>query len=137
MAAGRFRLAHLPAAQRSRFSNGSDVLPGIDGRSAMARRYRDIAGQIITDMGGLDRCSETRLQLIRRFSAAAVIAEQLEARLANGEHIDITEHAQLSSTLVRIAQRIGIDRRMRKVVPSLGEYLEGKADANDELESAP
>ena len=28
---------------RSRVSNGADLLAGIDGRSAMARRYRDIS----------------------------------------------------------------------------------------------
>ena len=54
----------------------------MDGRSAVARRYRDIAAQIIADMGGASQCAEARLQLIRRFAAAAVLAEQMEARLA-------------------------------------------------------
>jgi hypothetical protein len=113
-------------------------LPGVDGRSIIARRYRDIAAAVAADQGGADRLSEARKQLVRRFAAAACIAEQMESRLANGEQINIVEHAQLCSTLVRIAQRIGIDRRMRKVVPSLSEYLETKAvDTEDELESAP
>jgi hypothetical protein len=63
-----------------------------------------------------------RKQLIRRFAAAAVLAEQLEGRLANGEQIDIQEHATLSSTLVRLAQRIGIDR-VAKSALTLDEYL--------------
>jgi len=67
--------------------------------------------------------SEARLQLIRRFAACACIAEQLEAALARGEQIDIAEHAQLCSSLVRIASRIGIDRVPREVTPTLGEYL--------------
>ena len=37
------------------------------------------------------------------------MAEALEAKLARGEQIDITQHAVLSSTLVRLAQRIGIE----------------------------
>jgi hypothetical protein len=94
------------------------VLPDVDGRSAVARRYRDITSAILVDQGGADLCSESRLQLIRRFAAAAVLAEQLEARLANGEQIDITEHAALSSTLVRLASRIGIDRVSRDVTDS-------------------
>jgi hypothetical protein len=49
-------------------------------------------------------------------------AEQLESRLANGEQIDIAEHAALSSTLVRLASRIGIDRVARDVT-SLGSIL--------------
>jgi antitoxin (DNA-binding transcriptional repressor) of toxin-antitoxin stability system len=45
--------------------------------------------------------------LIRRFAAAAVLAEQLEARIARGEEITLTDHALLCSSLVRLAQRIG------------------------------
>jgi len=118
---------------RSRISNGRDLLPDVDGRSVIARRYRDIANAILVDQGGIDHCSESRKQLIRRFAAAAVLAEQLESRLANGEQVDIAEHATLSSTLVRLAQRIGIDRVPRDVTPSLAEYLEHAAtEAEDE-----
>jgi hypothetical protein len=108
---------------RSRVSNGAEVLPGIDGRSLVARRYRDIAGAILVDQGGEDLCSESRKQLVRRFAAAAVLAEQMEAKLARGEEIDIQEHALLCSTLVRVAQRIGIDRIPKNVTPSLGQLL--------------
>jgi hypothetical protein len=121
---------------RSRISNGAELLPDIDGRSAIARRYRDIAHAIMTDQGGPDHCSESRLQLIRRFEAAAVIAEQLEAKLARGEEIDITEHALLVSTLVRVAQRIGINRIPRNITPSLGEYLDAQEAAQDAQDQA-
>lgn len=110
---------------RSRVSNGRDVLPNVDGRSLVARRYRDISTAILIDQGGLDQCSESRQQLIRRFAAAAVLAEQMESRLANGEQIDVAEHATLSSTLVRLAAKIGIDRVPREVTPTLQEYLAG------------
>jgi hypothetical protein len=116
---------------RSRITNGGDILPGIDGRSVIARRYRDIVSAILVDQGGEQHCSESRLQLIRRFAAAAVLAEQMEARLANGEQIDIAEHAQLASTLVRIANRIGIDRRAKNVTPSLRDYLEERATEDE------
>jgi hypothetical protein len=105
---------------RSRVSNGRDVLPDVDGRSVIARRYRDITSAILIDQGGADQCSESRTQLIRRF-AAAVLAEQMESRLANGETIDIQQHATLSSTLVRLAQRIGIDRIAKDITPSLAD----------------
>jgi hypothetical protein len=108
---------------RSRISNGHDVLPDVDGRSVIARRYRDITRAILVDQGGIEQCSESRQQLIRRFAAAAVIAEQMEAKLARGEEINVQEHALLCSSLVRLAQRIGIDRVPKDVVPSLDEYL--------------
>jgi hypothetical protein len=65
--------------------------------------FRDIVHAVGADQGGLNELSEARLQLIRRFSALCCHAELLEARLANGEQIDIGEHSNLSSTLVRIA----------------------------------
>jgi hypothetical protein len=125
--------ARKPEA-KSRVSNGVDVLPNVDGRGLVARRYRDIAAAIAADQGGVDHISETRLQLIRRFAAAAVLAEAAEARLANGEQINIGEHALLSSTLVRIAQRIGIVRRSRNIVPDLRDYLENRNAVTDAAE---
>jgi hypothetical protein len=80
-----------PSKQRSRLSNGTKLLPDLDGRSAMARRFKDITSAVLTDQGGADQCSESRLQLVRRFAAAAVLAERMEARLANGEEINIAE----------------------------------------------
>jgi hypothetical protein len=53
-------------------TNGREILPDVDGRSLIARRYRDIAAAITSDAGGLDLCSESKLQLIRRFAAASV-----------------------------------------------------------------
>ena len=122
--ADRAAAVRRPSKQRSRLSNGTKLLPDIDGRSAMARRFKDIADAILTDQGGIDQCSESRLQLVRRFAAAAVLAEQMESRIANGEAIDIAEHAQLCSTLVRIAQRIGLNRRLKNVTPHLADYLD-------------
>lgn len=119
----RASLAQAQPNNRSRVTNGNDILPGVDGRSLIARRYRDIVAAIATDQGGADRLSEARLQLVRRFSAAAVLAEEMEAKLANGEQIDISQHALLCSSLVRLAQRIGIDRRARNITPSLSDYL--------------
>jgi hypothetical protein len=119
------------AEARSRVTNGRDVLPGVDGRSLIARRYRDIVAAIVVDQGGADLISEARLQLIRRFAAAAVLAEAMEARIANGEAVDISEHALLSSTLVRIAQRIGMNR-VPKEVPDLHNYLDAKAKETDQ-----
>jgi hypothetical protein len=109
---------------KSRVTLGRDVLPNVDGRSTIARRYRDIASAIVTDQGGADQCSETRQQLIRRFSVAAVLAEQMESALANGESINVVEHCQLSSTMVRIAHRIGIDRIPKEVDGITQAYLD-------------
>ena len=122
-------LAPKSPGARSRVTNGADVLAGIDGRSAVARRYRDILAALAADQGGAARLSEARAQLCRRFAALAVQAEQVEARLARGEEIDLHAHALISSTLTRLATRIGINRVPKDVTPHLQDYLAGKVGA--------
>jgi hypothetical protein len=112
---------------RSRVTNGTRILTGIDHRSPTARRYRDLVAVVAADMGGVDNCSEARLQLIRRFAALSVQAEAMEAQLANGTAIDIVEYSQLTSTLVRVVSRLGINRTARNVTPHLHDYLEERA----------
>jgi len=110
---------------RSRVSNGKDILPGVDQRSAIARRYRDLVAGVIGDMGGIDQCSEAKLQLIRRTAALSVQLEDLEARLIEGNSpIDIGEYATLTSTLVRVVSRLGIRRVAKNITPDLQTYLE-------------
>jgi hypothetical protein len=52
-----------------------------------------------------------------------VLAENMEAKLAMGEAIDLSEHALISSTLVRLVTRLGIDRQAKDISSSLSEYL--------------
>jgi hypothetical protein len=118
-------------------TNHADLLPGWDGRSAGGRRFRDLVSQIAVDQGGLDRLSEARVQLVRRFSAACVMAEQMESKLAGGEEIDVQRHALLCSTLVRIAQRIGINRVPKNITPTLSDYLQEYAAEAKATEGAP
>jgi hypothetical protein len=90
------------------------------------RRYYEITHAMIAEQGGAGKCSVSRQQLIRRFAAAAVLAEQTEAQLAQGNRINIKAHALLALTLVRIAQCIGIDRQAKDATRSLRDYLAEK-----------
>jgi hypothetical protein len=119
----RRSLDRQSSRQRSRITNGRSLLPDVDGRSLLARRFRDIQNAIVADQGGPEHLSEARLQLIRRFAASAVLAEQLESKLANGEEIDVSQHALLCSSLVRLANKIGINRIAKDITPSLSDIL--------------
>jgi hypothetical protein len=81
--------------------NHKNLLPGLDGRSASARRFRDLVNAFVADMGGLDCCSEIRLGLLRRLASTTVQAEMLEARMVNGEAIDIATLCTLASLEAR------------------------------------
>jgi hypothetical protein len=91
------------------------------------RRFYEIVRVIIAEQGGAEQCSEGRRQLIRRFAAAAVLAEEMEERLAHGRGIDVKAYSLLVSILVRIGQCIGIDRPAKSPPTSLREYLAAKA----------
>lgn len=95
---------------RSRITNGTRILEGIDWRSAIARRYTDLVAAVVENKGGRAQISEAQMQLARRFAALSVQLEALETRLVNGESIDITEYAQLTSTQVRVVARLGVGK---------------------------
>src|SRR3954452_18145872 len=121
----------LPSRTRSAVTNHKELLPGLDGRSATARRFRDLVNAFVADMGGLDRCSEIKLGLMRRLAATTVQAEMLEARMVNGEAVDIAALCTLASTTVRLSQRLGLERRARTVTLSLNQYLAGRTARTD------
>jgi hypothetical protein len=65
---------HDPKSKaRSRVTNHHDLLPDIDGRSIIARRYRDIVSAVVADQGGLDRMAEARVQLVRPPAVAKTV----------------------------------------------------------------
>jgi hypothetical protein len=115
----------LPST-RARLTNHRDLLPGLDGRSPGARRFRDLVNAFIADQGGAENCSEVKLGLVRRLAAASVLAEMLEVKAIAGEPIDVSEFCNLVSTTVRLSQRLGINRVPKNVMPSLSEYLAAK-----------
>jgi hypothetical protein len=73
-------------SQRSRVTNGTGLLPGVDGRSALARRYRDLVAAITADLGGA--ASEALLLQVRNAASLQLHAEGLTARTVRGECID-------------------------------------------------
>jgi hypothetical protein len=72
----------------------------------IARRYKDICAAILTDQGGDDMCSESKRQLVRRFAAAAVLAEMMEAQLANGVGVRCEARASAASRFRRLRDKL-------------------------------
>ena len=46
---------------KARASNGAAILPDVDGRTVLGRRYRDITAALVADQGEARRLSEARL----------------------------------------------------------------------------
>lgn len=86
---------------RSRISNGSAAfLDRIDGRSALGRRYRDILAELITHVG--ERPSAVSILICRRAATLALLCEQIESKMAEGERVNIVEFATASDVLSRL-----------------------------------
>jgi len=129
MSAGSaLRVVHESAATRkrkgrSRVTNHKDLLPKLDGRSSAARRFRDLVNSYIADMGGADQCSDIKLGLLRRLAAVTVQSELIEARMINGEAVDVATLCTLASTTVRLSQRLGIERVPRDTGLTLNDIM--------------
>jgi len=111
------QLAEPLPAYRSRVTNGKDILPGVDGRSPVARRYRDLFQIFCEDAGGMDRLSEKQRQHLRRTAALAARCEQIEADMCNGDAVDWEDYRGNVNTLRRIAAETPLGRVARDVTP--------------------
>ncbi len=113
----------MPHRSRDENDNAPGTLPDLEEHLLIGRRYREIMAALVKDQGGPDRLAEARLQLIRRYAAVAVLAEQMESRMLRGGAIRVAEHALLCGSLVRLAQIIGLDPKTRELTPTLENYL--------------
>ena len=104
-----------PPAVRSRVTNGSALfLQGVDGRSATARRFRDVYLQVLSDLG-TEATSEAQRQIARRCAALAVRAELMEAALARGDDFELDDYLALTNATVRAHNALGLKRVPKRV----------------------
>ena len=109
-------VARFKPTARSKVSNGSACfLDGVDGRSILARRYRDILRQLISDIGGDP--SEAQSIIAKRAATLATWCELCEARMAKGEDLNIQEFTTATNALRRLLADLGLERLARDVTP--------------------
>ena len=110
-------VAERPANIRSRVSNGSKMLAGVDGRTAAARRYRDLVADLAADLGGLETLRQSDRALVRQAAAMTMRSEGMQAALLNGEAVDDEEQTRLENALTRTMAAISRKRRGRQHTP--------------------
>jgi hypothetical protein len=122
--ADRPQVGRTKDPQKSRITNGSALLPGIDGRSAWVRRAKDVIAAHLSDCPD---ASAAERSIIRRAAVLTVELERLEAQFAvageaDAEALDL--YGRTSGNLRRLLEAVGLQRRARDVtLPSLREYL--------------
>ena len=86
------------------------MLAGVDGRSASARRFRDLVADLTTEHAGDRDLSTAETGAIRQAAALLLRAEQLQVAIVKGETVD-------SDTLIRLS---GEARRALDVLKKRG-----------------
>jgi hypothetical protein len=121
---GSSAIASRPLTVRSALTNDPLALRGVDGRSTVARRYRDVAIALADDLGGQDKLSEPSKILIKQAAAMTVQVEGLQSKIVSGEDVDIEQLTRLSNVLGRTLQRLGLKRAASKSTKlTVPEYL--------------
>jgi hypothetical protein len=133
-----------PKKNRAKVSNGRALYLKLkegqeyNANSAYARRLRDLINAFVSDLGGVDACSEAERALIRR---AAVLIHQMEILEAswtqNGgaaSEKSLIVYQRCTGALRRCLRDLGLKRRQRDVSPPhLDHYLSAK-QSNGEKE---
>lgn len=130
--ADRPKVAHPKDPQRSRITNGSALLPGVDQRCAWVRRAKDVIAAHLSDVPD---ASVAERSIVRRIAVLTVELERLEAVFAvagesTPDQLDL--YQRTANSLRRLLEAVGIERRPRLVGPSFGELLQ--ADCQDAAE---
>src|SRR5262249_22167049 len=88
----------------------------LDGRTTAAKEFDRLVADIENDLSGSDRLSAIERALVEGFAGAAVTLQHWNTQLALGQPIDLFQHAQAVSAMVRVASRLGLQPRARDVL---------------------
>jgi hypothetical protein len=108
---------------RSKVTNGSRLLRGIDGRSADARRYRDLIVELVREHGGESALSISGLAMVRQAASLMLRCEQEQARVVRGEPVNEDALVRLSSEARRILSALRRRTAKRERNVDLAAYL--------------
>ena len=132
----RSAITHSDPRGRLRLSNDKKLLPGVDGRTGWVRRCKDLIHAHVSDLGGLDAVTAAERSIVRRACVLSVELELLEAKFAasdGAEREDLDLYSRASSTLRRLLEAVGLQRRSLDVTPSVRDYVR---HINDEQEGS-
>ena len=83
------------------------TLADLDGRTAAARRARELVGEIESDLGGGDHLSAAERQLVQRAAVLGAMIESEEVRWLSGDTIAVEGHLAAINAQRRVLQRLG------------------------------
>jgi hypothetical protein len=109
----------MKAQNRSKVTNGSKLVAGVDGRSADARRYKDLVASF---SAGLDALNEGQRAIVSQAAALTLQSERMNGAILRGELVDTEQLVRISNVLSRSLAQIR-EWAKPKGKPSLQDYL--------------
>ena len=103
---------------RSRLTNGSAVVLGVDGRGSWVRRKRDLIELHLSDLGGVANTSEAERAIVSLAATLRVELEQMDcvfAQAGGATERQLDAFGRHSSTYRRLMESLGLARRSRTV----------------------
>jgi len=88
------------------------LLAGVDKRSAIGRRFRDLVTEYAREIGGGEPLNPAEMALVKQAAALTVRAEALQIDIINGGAADDEHLVRISNTLARILKQL--ERRHRQ-----------------------
>lgn len=104
------------------------TIDSLDGRTASARRARDLVAGLEEDAGGSEHISVATKQLVQRAAILGALIEDFEARWLGGQQIDVAELLMAVNCQRRVLATLGLERKARDVLDPLG-YAKTRAEA--------
>jgi hypothetical protein len=129
MSTHRNQIDSTSTRNRSAISNGSWRLEGVDSRSALGRRFRDLCVSFANDLGGDSTLNEPQRALIRQVAAVTVESEKLQASIVRGESVDPENLVRLNNLQARLVKHLNIKPKGKDTTPTLEDYLREKGKA--------
>ena len=115
-ALNRLPVARTSTRNRSRITNGSELLRGVDGRSAEGRRYRDLTEAFRAEFGL--GSSEREMAAIRLAAALTVQGETLQAAIVRGERVAEEELTRALNAQARALRELRLMQKRRASRPA-------------------
>jgi hypothetical protein len=115
--------AGRPRTIRSKSTNDPRFVHGVDGRSKLMRRRRDLIALFVEEFGGESEVSATFMLAVIRAADATAIAENYRARALRGEAIVLDDLVRLENAAVRAVKALSATRQHRDAGPTLADII--------------
>lgn len=126
----RKSITGISTTNRSRVTNGTRLLVGVDGRSTQARRFRDLMHAYEDQF---DSATEADRNLVRQAALLALKREQLQAAVVRGEPVGTDTLTNLAGrTLADLRRKTQAAAASAPAQPSVIEHIAaGRADEQE------